>query len=224
LDDIEKRRKYQREFARKARAKRKALGIPPPKRQPKELTAEELVQRKERGRAWYARNREDKLVKNAAWRAANADRQRNLVVQWQKRNPEKVAAKTREWRARNVEHARALARKNAARLRATPWGDITQKVFRSLRSALRRGGGGASKYAAALGYTWAELHAHIKAQFCDGMTWDNWGTLWELDHIKPLSAFRYETLDCPLFREAWALSNIRPLERIANRRKFNRHE
>lgn len=224
MEDIEKRRKYQREFARAARAKRKALGIPPPKRQQKELTAEELAARKERGRAWYARNREDKLAKNAAWRDANADRQKQLVRKWGQENKDRMAEHTRNWRARNLDHARGLARRNAARLRATPWGDITQKVFRALRAALRRGGGGSSKYAAALGYTWAELHAHIEAQFCDGMTWDNWGSLWELDHIRPLSSFRYETLDCPLFREAWALSNIRPLERIANRRKFNRHE
>jgi len=224
LDDIEKRRKYQREFARKARAKRKALGIPPPVRRKKELSAEEIARHRERGRSWYESNREKKLAQNAAWREANADRQKELVRKWGSENKDKLAENTRNWRVRNLDHARALARRNVARLRATPWGDITQKVFRSLRSALRRGGGGSSKYAAALGYTWAELHAHIEAQFCDGMTWENWGSLWELDHIKPLSAFRYEALDCPLFREAWALSNIRPLERIANRRKFNRHE
>lgn len=224
MEDIEKRRKYQREFARARRAKRKALGLPPPKRKPKELTAEELAARKERGRAWYARNREDKLAKNAAWREANPERQRELVLDWQRRNREAVSQKLQAWRGRNLDHVRALARKNAARQRATPWGNITMKVFGSLRQALRKGGTGVSKYNAYLGYSWAELRDHLESQFRDGMTWGNWGPLWELDHIKPLSSFRYESLDCPLFREAWALSNIRPLERIANRRKFNRHE
>jgi hypothetical protein len=224
VEDIEKRRKYQREFARAARAKRKALGLPPPPRRRKERTPEEIERQKERGREWYAKNREDKLAKNAAWREANADRQRELVLEWQRKNRERVSAKTQEWRERNLDHARALARKNAARLRATPWGNITMRIFGSLRQALRKGGTGVSKYNAYLGYTWAELHAHIEAQFTPEMTWGNWGPYWELDHIKPLSSFRYETLDCPLFREAWALSNIRPLERTANRRKFNRPE
>lgn len=224
MEDIEKRRKYQREFARAARAKRKALGLPPPVRRKKERTPEEIERHKERGRAWYARNREDKLAKNAAWREANAEHQKSLVRKWQIANRDKVAAKTQEWRERNLDHARALARKNAARQRATPWGNITMKVFGSLRQALRKGGTGVSKYNAYLGYSWAELRDHLEAQFRDGMTWENWGPVWELDHIKPLSSLRYETLDCPLFREAWALSNIRPLERKANRRKFNRTE
>lgn len=51
------------------------------------------------------------------------------------------------------------------------------------------------------------------------MTWDNWGDVWELDHIKPLSLFKYTSLDDPLFREAWALSNLRPLWREANASK-----
>ena len=224
MEDIEKRRKYQREFARARRAKRKALGLPPPVRRKKELSPEELERRRLVQRAWYARNREDKLAKNAAWREANADRMQELIRAWQKRHPEKSAASTREWRLRNLDHARAVARRNAARLRETPWGSITHRVFRTMRQALRRGGTGVSKYNAALGYSWAELHAHLEAQFRDGMTWENWGPVWELDHIKPLSSLRYETLDCPLFREAWALSNIRPLERKANRRKFNRTE
>ncbi len=222
MEDIEKRRKYQREFARARRAKRKALGLPPPVRRKKERTPEEIERHRERGRAWYERNRADKLAKNAAWREANADRQKELVRRWAQEHPEVMAAKTREWRLRNLDHARALARKNMARQRATPWGDITQKVFRAMRGALRKGGNVQSKYAVALGYTWAALHAHIEAQFTSDMTWENWGTVWEMDHIIPLSATKYQSLDDPLFRQAWCLDNLRPLPKGENRRKFTK--
>jgi len=33
-----------------------------------------------------------------------------------------------------------------------------------------------------------QLRNHIEAQFRDGMTWDNRGTVWELDHITPLAS------------------------------------
>jgi hypothetical protein len=219
MDDAERRRKYQREFARAARAKRKAMGLPPKPRKPKELSPEELEARRARGRAYYSDNREQRLAANTEWREANRDRMRELVRAWQIENRDKVAEKTREWRARDLDHARALARKNAARIRSTPWGDITQKVFRAVRQALRKGGTGISKYHAALGYTWAELHAHIEAQFTQDMSWDNWGPVWEFDHIVPLSATKYSSLDDPLFKAAWSLENLRPLPKLENRQR-----
>ncbi len=40
-----------------------------------------------------------------------------------------------------------------------------------------------------LGCPLADFKTYIAAQFRDGMTWDNWGSVWHLDHIKPLSKF-----------------------------------
>lgn len=54
------------------------------------------------------------------------------------------------------------------------------------------------------------------------MTWETWGAVWEIDHIKPLSHFRYESISDPLFRECWALNNLRPLLRAENASKFTK--
>lgn len=40
-----------------------------------------------------------------------------------------------------------------------------------------------------LGCTFAEFLSHIEAQWKPGMSWDNWGEVWELDHIKALGLF-----------------------------------
>jgi hypothetical protein len=72
-------------------------------------------------------------------------------------------------------------------------------------------------------YLWSDLRAHLEVQFVGGMTWDNWGTVWEVDHIKPLSLFQYTNLEDPLFREAWALSNLRPLLAHLNASKGKKH-
>ena len=48
------------------------------------------------------------------------------------------------------------------------------------------------------------------------MTWDNYGTYWEVDHIKPLSL-------CDAFEEAWQLSNLQPLTCSENRSKGNKY-
>jgi hypothetical protein len=43
-----------------------------------------------------------------------------------------------------------------------------------------------------LGCSVEEFRLYIESKFKEGMTWDNWGAKdgeWQLDHIKPLSAF-----------------------------------
>lgn len=59
-------------------------------------------------------------------------------------------------------------------------------------------------------YSLEELMAHLERQFTAGMTWENRGE-WHIDHIRPLCSFEFQTPDCSQFREAWALTNLRPL-------------
>lgn len=63
---------------------------------------------------------------------------------------------------------------------------------------------------ALVGYTLEDLMAHLERQFAAGMCWANIGQ-WHVDHIVPKSAFVYEQAEDAAFREAWALTNLRPL-------------
>ena len=67
-------------------------------------------------------------------------------------------------------------------------------------------------------YTLEELMTHLERQFKPGMTWENKGE-WHIDHIVPRSSFEYESPDDPEFKQAWALTNLRPLWAIDNIRK-----
>src|SRR3546814_16139410 len=53
--------------------------------------------------------------------------------------------------------------------------------------------------------------------------WDNRGE-WHIDHIRPLCSFEFKSPDDPQFREAWALTNLRPLWARDNPRKGGRSE
>lgn len=67
--------------------------------------------------------------------------------------------------------------------------------------------------------------AHLESKFEPWMGWDNFGFYgWHIDHIKPLAAFDYQTPDDPQFREAWALSNLRPLAAVDNWKKGSKFE
>ena len=61
-----------------------------------------------------------------------------------------------------------------------------------------------------VGYELDELMLHIGSQLNSGMTWDNYGA-WHIDHIIPVSAFRFTSFSDPDFIECWKLSNLQPL-------------
>lgn len=60
-------------------------------------------------------------------------------------------------------------------------------------------------------WTFDQLVAYIEAQFHEGMTWQNYGSKWHLDHIKPQDGFTLTDPYCKDFQECWALSNLQPL-------------
>ena len=60
-----------------------------------------------------------------------------------------------------------------------------------------------------LGYTIHHLRSHLQKQFRDGMTWDNYGTHWHLDHIKPRCEFDFNKK--VEFKRCWSLENLQPL-------------
>ena len=142
-----------------------------------------------------------------------------LADNWHKRNPDKHRQRVRNWRAENFEHSQEINRQTQAKRRSTPWGKINNCVWPIMHGAIRRRSNRETKYTRAMGHTWADLAAHLEAQFSPEMNWENWGSVWELDHIVPVSSFKYETVDDPLFRECWSLSNLRPLLREENQRK-----
>lgn len=55
------------------------------------------------------------------------------------------------------------------------------------------------------------LRIHLKKQFKPGMTWENYGSVWHIDHKIPIAAFNFQTPDDIDFKKCWALKNLQPL-------------
>ena len=68
-------------------------------------------------------------------------------------------------------------------------------------------------------YTVQQLRNCIESQFTPQMSWNNYGTYWELDHIVPRFKFYYESYEDEQFKQCWALSNLRPLTIKENRER-----
>jgi len=68
-----------------------------------------------------------------------------------------------------------------------------------------------------LSYTYQQLREKLESQFTSEMNWQNYGDIWEIDHIKPVCSFKLA--DKKQFDECWSLDNIRPLLKEDNKEK-----
>ena len=63
-----------------------------------------------------------------------------------------------------------------------------------------------------------EIRAHIGALLDDGMDWDNYGKVWEIDHITPVS--HYDMLCSGDVVDCFNYKNTQPLFKAENRSKY----
>ncbi len=74
-----------------------------------------------------------------------------------------------------------------------------------------------------VGYTCDDLMRHLESLFLPGMTWENSGREWHIDHIRPRSSFSYSEPSDPEFLECWSMSNLQPLWKIDNLKKGSKY-
>ena len=75
-----------------------------------------------------------------------------------------------------------------------------------------------------VGYGPDDLIAHIERTMTVGMTWDNYGKAWHIDHIIPVSRFNYEKPTDPDFIRCWSLKNLQAMWATDNIRKSDKIE
>ena len=87
---------------------------------------------------------------------------------------------------------------------------MVNKIGRKIGKSLR-GGKGRRHWEGLVGYTREEFVAHLESRFEPGMSWDNYGSAWHIDHIIPVVFFLFSTTEDSEFHMCWRLENLRPL-------------
>lgn len=176
---------------------------------------------KESGRKWRADNPEyfrDYFRENQdrsrelsrAWKLANPERTKKINRDSILRTPGIAAFRAKRWRDANPEKTKEIRKRCYVRRMMDPRHKIDASIRTGLSGSIAKGGKHGKKTYEALGYNRRDLMAHLEKKFTEGMTWDNYGD-WHIDHVIPLSAFNFSTVDCHDFKRAWALSNLQPL-------------
>ncbi len=74
-----------------------------------------------------------------------------------------------------------------------------------------------------VGYDVTTLKKHLEKKFKKGMNWNNLGK-WHIDHIIPVSLWKFKTYNDREFKQCWSLCNLQPLWAHENQKKGARIE
>lgn len=98
----------------------------------------------------------------------------------------------------------------------------TLRIQQSLRARLNKvlKGGRSHTIKSLLGCSHSKLVKHLEEQFQQGMTWQNYGLFWHIDHIIPCSHFNHT--DPEQVAKCWHYSNLQPLTATENCQKQDR--
>jgi hypothetical protein len=90
---------------------------------------------------------------------------------------------------------------------------INRSFSREINRQVNKNG---RSYLSHVGYSIQELMQHLEKQFNKKMSWSNYGSYWHIDHIMPKVSFKIAEVGDDEFKACWCLSNLRPLEAVAN--------
>lgn len=154
------------------------------------------------------------------------------IKKWEHGHPESRKKSRRKWEQKNPEYKKEYAKTHIKHIKKYRRNYMKQRsekdpkfrldqnmgnlIYHSLRS--KKAG---RKWEKLVGYTIKDLKEHLEKQFDEKMTWENYGSYWQVDHIWPRSLFKYTHPEDPDFEECWSLKNLQPLEKIINLRKSN---
>jgi len=145
----------------------------------------------------YMRKWRAEKAKDPAYVKKEQEKQRR----WWEKNRERGNKRQREYRKNN----KTFQLSNALRAR----------VKYALEGCVKR-----HKTFDLLGCSPEEWKSFLEDKFEEGMTWENYGTDWEVDHIIPVSHFDLE--DDNEQKKAFHYENTQPMWAVDNRRKGNR--
>lgn len=160
---------------------------------------------------------EHKKQRESKWRSANDNKLKEDKRRYHEENAEVIRQRVKDWRLANPEKRR----EQTTRRRKDPRYRLRYAISNGIRLSLLGNKRGRS-WEKLVGYSLDELMRHLERQFLSGMTWENYGPDWHVDHIIADSDFDYETPECADFKAAWALTNLRPLWANDNVRKSNK--
>jgi len=148
------------------------------------------------------------------WGQWHPENRRKSRRKWEQENPEYKKEYMKEYIKKYMNNYLKQRREKDPKFRLDQ--NMGHLIYHSLKS--RKAG---RRWKTLVDYTLEDLMEYLDSQFDENMNWKNYGSYWQVDHIRPRSLFNYTAQEDREFKECWALKNLQPLEKVANLRKSN---
>lgn len=132
--------------------------------------------------------------------------------------PKKCKESLLKWHLKNPTWRTEYRRKYNKKRRSSAKGKLSDNMSTRMYQFLKSNKNN-QHWESFVSYTLNDLKDHLEKQFKDGMTWENYGVYWEVDHIIPIAVFNFNSPEDIDFKKCWALSNLQPLGKRLNRIK-----
>jgi hypothetical protein len=168
-------------------------------------------------------NREKKNAQKRAWTAENKARIKEYKVGYrtQEVRDREYAAHV-EWKKNNPDRLKVYNKNLVQKVRNSPQLLACKKVRGIIYDGLRRQFKSYARLEGLVGLNRNEFKEHLQSQFKEGMSWDNYGSVWQVDHIKPLVLF--DLTDDQQYKDANHFTNLQPLFSIENCKKGSKYK
>jgi hypothetical protein len=158
---------------------------------------------------YYQENKDRILAQKQSYYQANKESIKNKAKIYYDNNIEAKLEYQKDYASNHKDEKRVYQKKYVARKRNS---DPLFKLIsnrRSRRYAILKNNK-TSQSKELLGCTIQKWKGYLEQRFDENMTWDNYGTYWELDEIIPCSA--WDLNDCIEERACWHYLNSQPLK------------
>ena len=170
---------------------------------------------KEKSKKYYLENKDNILERVSSHYENNKDKKLEYQKEYAQINKEKVAEYKSEYAQNNKEKIREYKNNYQNRRRKEdPIFMLKYSINRTIRRSLKCKGLSKNKKSMdILGCSIEFFKSYIEERFVDDMSWDNYGTSWDIDHKIPLSTAVTEeqVLDLNHY------TNLQPLDSHINR-------
>ena len=160
----------------------------------------------------YRENNKDKINKrNKEYTENNKDKINKRNKEYRKNNKDKINKRNKEYRKNNKDKTNKYFRKRYKE-------DLMFKLNNNISTMVRHSvkhrnlSKNGRHWEDLIINTIQEIIEHLEKNFLPGMSWKNHGRGgWHIDHIIPITFFKFSSTDDPEFKYCWSINNLQPL-------------